>query len=192
MDTKARPSAHDVAGELRRQAPFAGAMQIHKWLYYCQGWHLALTHRLLFSEPIEAWANGPVVGSLWRAEMSGEGRPDPQPLGSDARATVDFVMRRYGRLSAKEMIRLTHNEKPWMDASESDLHDEVISLEAMEKFFMEESLELDQLRTMARAARYGETPQAQALLRELDETMRRPGKEILTGDQLAERYGIAR
>ena len=36
-------SAHDVARELRARRPELKTVQVHKILYYAQGWHLAWT-----------------------------------------------------------------------------------------------------------------------------------------------------
>jgi uncharacterized phage-associated protein len=113
-------SAHDVARELRRRLPGVGVLKVHKLLYYAQGWHLTRFGRPLFAERIDAWVNGPVVVDLWRDEKRERGRPRPLELGGDDQATVDYVVGRYGRFTGKELIRLTHNEGPWRDVSESD------------------------------------------------------------------------
>lgn len=129
-------SAHDVARELRRRLPGAGIVKIHKLLYYCQGWHLAWTGAPLFSEEVEAWANGPVVADLWHDEDKSRSAPLATDLPEDALGTVGYVVSRYGRLSGKELIRLTHGERPWLDVSESDAwHSPVISHEALGDFF---------------------------------------------------------
>ena len=99
----------------------SGDVKIHKLLYYCQGWHLARTGEPLFAEPIEAWLNGPVVAELWRDEKRAH-RPSPAALALDAesRHTVEIVVARYGDLTGKQLIRLTHDEPPWRDASERE------------------------------------------------------------------------
>jgi uncharacterized phage-associated protein len=113
-------SAHDVARELRKRVPHAGDVQTHKWLYYCQGWHLAWTGEPLFREDVEAWINGPVVAELWADEKHGRGKPDPQPIRGDGLAVIEYVVSRYGRFSGKELIRKTHLEDPWRDVAESE------------------------------------------------------------------------
>jgi len=129
-------SAHDVAREVRRRLPSAGAVKIHKLLYYCQEWHLAWTGAPLFGQEIEAWANGPVVADLWHDEDKAREAPPPADLPEDALETVGYVVSRYGRLSGKELIRLTHGERPWLDVSESDAwRSPVISHEALAQFF---------------------------------------------------------
>lgn len=53
-----------IAAILDRLGPVeVGKLQ--KLLYYAQGWHLAVTDRRLFAEDLEAWAEGPVIRSVW-------------------------------------------------------------------------------------------------------------------------------
>lgn len=109
-------SAHDVARELSYRLSDLGAVKAHKLLYYCQGWFLAWTGKRLFSERLEAWDNGPVVADLWHDLRRGRALPAPQALDEEAHVVIDFVVSRYGRLSARELIDLTHAESPWTNA----------------------------------------------------------------------------
>jgi uncharacterized phage-associated protein len=68
-------SAHDVAAVLRDRLPGLPVKKLHKLLYYCQGHHLAAFDEPLFAETISAWDMGPVVGSLWSRENSGDRPP---------------------------------------------------------------------------------------------------------------------
>jgi uncharacterized phage-associated protein len=113
-------SAHDVARELRGRLPGIGVVKLHKLLYYVQGWHLATTGDPLFREPIQAWANGPVVADVWADEKHGRGRPPERPLHGSAAMVLDYVVERYGGLSGRDLIQLTHREGPWLDVSESE------------------------------------------------------------------------
>lgn len=114
-------SAHDVAAELRRRFTYdPGVVKIHKLLYYAQGWHLTWVGEPLFHERIEAWANGPVVADLWHDEKRDRPRPTSQALTGAQLATVDYILDRYGRYTARELIRRTHDEDPWRNASEAD------------------------------------------------------------------------
>jgi uncharacterized phage-associated protein len=114
-------SAHDVAAELRRRFDRdPGVVKVHKLLYYVQGWHLAWAGEPLFRERIEAWANGPVVADLWHDEKKERARPTGRALAGPHLATIDYVMDRYGRYSGKDLIRRTHDEDPWREASEAD------------------------------------------------------------------------
>ncbi len=116
----ALPSAHDVADELRRRHAGVGDVKLHKLLYYVQGWHLAATGTPAFREDVEAWANGPVVADLWADLKHDRPRPAPRAVPTATLVVVDYVTRRYGSRSGKELIRQTHAEDPWRDVSESD------------------------------------------------------------------------
>ncbi len=109
-------SAHDVARELRYRLPALGTLKQHKLCYYAQGWHLAWTGEPLFRERIEAWENGPVVADLWHDEAKARPVPVPESLDEKALMAIDFVVSRYGRLSGRELVQLTHAEAPWEDA----------------------------------------------------------------------------
>lgn len=114
-------SAHDVAAELRQRFNHdPGVVKIHKLLYYAQGWHLTWAGEPLFRERIEAWANGPVVAALWHDEKKDRPRPESRELVGAQLATIDYVVERYGRHTAKDLIRRTHDEDPWREASEAD------------------------------------------------------------------------
>lgn len=135
----AEVSAHDVARELRRRLRGAGDVKIHKLLYYCQGWHAAWTGQPLFTERIEAWVNGPVVAELWRDEKHDRPRPSPQKISEKGLETIDFVVGRYGQFTGKTLIRATHLEDPWRDASEIEdswaTRDPEITVDALRAWF---------------------------------------------------------
>ncbi|WP_307850044.1 MULTISPECIES: type II toxin-antitoxin system antitoxin SocA domain-containing protein [unclassified Saccharopolyspora] len=53
------------------------AMKLQKLVYYSQAWHLVWDERPLFDEPVQAWANGPVVPDLTPAAPGWCTRPPP-------------------------------------------------------------------------------------------------------------------
>jgi uncharacterized phage-associated protein len=115
----------NVAAYILQKCGPMTAMKLQKLVYYSQAWHLVWTEEPLFSNRIEAWANGPVVRELYRqhkgrfvlegpAAITG----DPTMLTESERATVDAVLRSYGDKSAHWLSELTHNEDPWRLARE--------------------------------------------------------------------------
>lgn len=108
-------SAHDVAAVLRARLPGLPVVKLHKLLYYCQGHHLAVFSRPLFSDTVSAWDMGPVVGSLWFAEKHGERAPATE-LDEAVMNTVGYVISRYGALSGTDLMHLSHSEDPWRRA----------------------------------------------------------------------------
>ncbi len=112
-------SAHDVAQQLRCRLPGLGTKKLHKLLYYCQGHHLATFGMPLFHDTISAWDMGPVVGQLWHDENRGtEIEAVTNALSESELNTVGYVVSHYGGLSGYELQRLTHTERPWIQANE--------------------------------------------------------------------------
>ena len=113
--------ADDVAAYiLERRAPLT-AMKLQKLLYYSHAWHLVWDEEPLFPESIEAWANGPVVPTIYerhRGQFRLESWPwgKPADLRQNERETVDTVLSVYGDLAAHELSNMTHREPPWRDA----------------------------------------------------------------------------
>jgi uncharacterized phage-associated protein len=114
-------NVHDVAAYiLSRRSPMT-AMKLQKLVYYCQAWSLVWDDAPLFSERIEAWANGPVVRELYeqhrgafRLKQLRLGNPDA--LSGTERETVDAVLGFYGDKPSQWLSDLTHQEAPWRDA----------------------------------------------------------------------------
>lgn len=109
-------SAHDVAAVLRARQPGVPVKKLHKLLYYCQGHHLAACSEPLFTESVMAWDMGPVVGSLWFSERSGELPPPAEELTEAQLNTIGYVVSRYGALTGRDLENLTHSEPPWRTA----------------------------------------------------------------------------
>jgi uncharacterized phage-associated protein len=116
-------SAHDVAAYILREHGVVSAMKLQKLVYYSQAWSLVWDDRALFREPIEAWANGPVVRELYdrhrgRFELREWPWGNADVLDAEARETVDAVLGYYGPRNAQWLSDLTHHEAPWREARE--------------------------------------------------------------------------
>jgi uncharacterized phage-associated protein len=109
-------SVHTVAAEFRSRQPAMGVVKMHKLLYLGQGHHLAAFDRPLFAETISAWDNGPVVGELWYREDRRLEAPPLTVLGEAELNTIGYVMSRYGALTGRDLVHLTHSEDPWRRA----------------------------------------------------------------------------
>ena len=116
-----RISVLDVAAYIILKLGAMPAMKLQKLVYYCQAWSLVWDDKPLFKERIEAWANGPVVRTLYNlhrgdysvARVSG-GRS--RRLNAEQRETVDAVLKFYGKKNSQWLSNLTHMERPWQDA----------------------------------------------------------------------------
>ena len=66
IEPKEKPvRAIDVAVYILNSLGSCTSMKLHKLLYYCQAWSLVWDEAPLFSDRIEAWANGPVVKDVF-------------------------------------------------------------------------------------------------------------------------------
>jgi uncharacterized phage-associated protein len=137
-------SVHDVAAYILAQCGNISTMKLHKLVYYCQAWSLVWDERPLFAERIEAWASGPVVPALFKHHkgtyaVSTWSLGDPRNLDSDARDTVDAVIRAYGKKKAQWLVDLTHKERPWREARagvpDGDPSNNTVSLDAMLEYY---------------------------------------------------------
>jgi uncharacterized phage-associated protein len=111
---------HDVAALIVREHGPTTAMKLQKLCYYAQAWSLAWGRGALFADPIEAWANGPVVRALWEehrgAHTVSTTPGDPGALSREEVDTIRSVMTFYGHRDAEWLSELSHREAPWMEA----------------------------------------------------------------------------
>ena len=104
-------------------------LKMQKLVYYAYVWYLVKTKQKLFDEPIEAWPMGPVTPSLYSELKQYGSAPIPEEfLGGQKELDVVFdklkgqqellrkVYEKYDSLTAFELVMLTHNEKPWLEA----------------------------------------------------------------------------
>jgi len=135
----------DVADYILNRAGSMSAMKLQKLVYYCQVWSLVWTESPLFSDEIEAWANGPVVRALYdkhrghfrisKGFFCGEiGR-----LSRDQRDVINRVLEFYNPKDPQWLSNLTHLESPWKDARKGlqpgERSNRVISKEAILEYY---------------------------------------------------------
>lgn len=103
--------AIDVSAYLQQRG-FYGAWLVQKLAYYCQAWSMVWDGAPLFSEEFEAWRDGPVCQEI----RNGCSLGDPHRLSPQQRATVEAVLKFYGRKPTDWLVELTHREPPWCGA----------------------------------------------------------------------------
>lgn len=137
----------DVAAYILRATGRLEAMKLQKLVFYSQAHSLARHDRPLFSDPIQAWRNGPVAPALYAyhrqqywvvgAEVPG----NPDALSADDTAVVTSVLARFRKYSAKQLSDMTHSESPWLKAREGYADDENSEVEisqlSMRDFYRE-------------------------------------------------------
>lgn len=147
------PSAHAVAQYFLHLAAKAEestpvtASQLHRLVYYAQGWCLATRERPLIDGPIHAGPQGPLAKDIVAAFSAGD-RPvatseaavDGSLSGED-RGIIESVWLGYGQYSAWRLREMTMRERPWKDAREatSQATDDLPLIEptVMRSFFRE-------------------------------------------------------
>jgi len=112
-------TALDVAGYIQATAdvPRHDTKKLQKLVYFSQAWALGWTGRPIFADEFQAWPDGPVVSSLFGFQRH-EYVP-PAPEGSIDQATkeiIDSVIEHYGHLNHQQLIDLTHEHTPWVEA----------------------------------------------------------------------------
>lgn len=137
-------SAHDVAAYILSKLGEMTAMKLQKLVYYAQAWSLVWDEEPLFFEQIEAWANGPVVPTLYEThrgqfKVSQWPEGDPRKLSATQRETIDAVLDYYGPKTSQWLSDLTHAETPWKEArgtlGPGERGNKVISHATMHEFY---------------------------------------------------------
>ena len=114
-------TVHDVAAAILEHTGPLDTFKLEKLVYYSQAWHLVWDDDVLFPEPIEEWAGGPVVRALYelhrgRYSVSDWPAGDARELTASEIETVAVVVDAYGKLSGRQLSQLTHGETPWRNA----------------------------------------------------------------------------
>lgn len=113
----------DVAKYITESMGEISAMKLQKLMYYSQAWNLVWEEEPLFTNDFQAWANGPVLPSLYArhrgqfkvdATLFADG--DSNALTAEQRANIDKVLGFYGEQTAQWLSNLTHQENPWLHA----------------------------------------------------------------------------
>jgi uncharacterized phage-associated protein len=128
-------------------------LRLQKLMYYAQAWHLALHDKPLMDVDFQAWIHGPVISHVYgEYKKFGSGpivlanpdesetMPEP-PLAEKVKEHLRDVLESYGDLSAWSLEKLTHSERPWVEARGSLPIDapckNAISRETMRSFYKE-------------------------------------------------------
>ena len=119
-------SVHDVAAYVlsKFDQPIS-TMKLQKLVYLAQGWHLGLRDKPLFTEQLQAWANGPVCPDLFAKHRGDYAVKEWQwgnarRLLASERIVVDAVIKNYGGLSGLELSELSHlRGTPWQATRDS-------------------------------------------------------------------------
>lgn len=113
----------DVAKYITERTGEVSAMKLQKLMYYAQAWSLVWEEERLFTDDFQAWANGPVLPTLYarhrgmfKVDASLFAEASSDNLTDAERGNIDKVLAFYGDKTAQWLSNLTHQENPWLHA----------------------------------------------------------------------------
>lgn len=111
-------SVLDVATYILMEMGEIPTMKLHKLVYYSQAWSLVWDGKPLFTEQIEAWANGPVIRKLYdyhqgQYVIASIAIGNIDVFNQEQKITIDAIIKYYGDKSSQWLMDLTMMENPW-------------------------------------------------------------------------------
>ena len=102
-------------------------LMLQKLLYFIQGVYSALYGSPIFEEDCRAWIHGPVYPEVYDLFRDFKYNPiddarfallegTEDVLTDDEKRVIDLVVNTFGMYGGKVLEKITHNEKPWMEA----------------------------------------------------------------------------
>jgi uncharacterized phage-associated protein len=138
-------SVLDVAAYILKKSGSMTTWKLQKLVYYSQAWTLAWDDKPLFSQEIQAWADGPVCPYLYEEHrgkytINREGIAGSlKNLDSEQKSNIDLVLDAYAEKSGLYLSQLTHQENPWKEARKGLKSDErgskIISRKSMAQYY---------------------------------------------------------
>lgn len=125
-------------------------LRVLKLVYYAQGFYLGLYGKPLFSGDIEAWEYGPVVLDVRRHLITYGAKPiplieKPSEVAIQDQQIIQFLERiwhYFGGYTAGQLVDMTHQEEPWIEAYYRNRGGHMISQEIMKTYFSSRAGEL--------------------------------------------------
>lgn len=125
-------------------------LKMQKLAYYAQGVHLAMFDKPLFDEQIMAWEYGPVVESIYHEFKKFGAKAIEYDLensqldifSKEQREMLEDVYNTFGQFSAWRLKDMTHQEKPWKEATKNGkVKNVAIPQENMKAYFKTQLIE---------------------------------------------------
>ncbi|MBU7455664.1 Panacea domain-containing protein [Leuconostoc fallax] len=123
-------------------------MRLHKFLYYAQGYFLAIYDEQLFDDKIVAYTHGPLVLGLFEKysgtkdieiadDLTEKVADDYHDVSSneDAFNVLEYVYDKYNNLTTGQLRNQTHKEDPWKNHESNLSMNEKILPKEMQDYF---------------------------------------------------------
>lgn len=111
----------------RRNKNSLTPLKLQKVLYLAQGWSYVWDNVAAFNDDFYAWQYGPVNEKVYEA-FKKYGRSEiPEEEGisklidGNVEETLEAVWLEYGKMTAYDLVELTHRQKPWKYAYARDI-----------------------------------------------------------------------
>ena len=123
-------------------------LKLQKLLYYSYVWWLVIKNKRLFSENIEAWEYGPVVRAQYTRLKKYDNKTiklqeletDLEQIPLEIKQHLEMIWDKYGKYEAHYLVDKTHQEKPWLDAFNSNDKKKIITDEMIKDYYKIEML----------------------------------------------------
>ena len=99
-------------------------LKLQKILYFVEAFSLIKNNKSAFKEKILAWQYGPVIKEVYDTYKINKNNPiisKEKPLiNEEMTLIIDKVWELFGGLSASKLVDITHSQRPWIDAFNSN------------------------------------------------------------------------
>ncbi len=122
LKSSSSDTVQDVAAAVLQHSKRMSTMRLQKFLYVCQGWHLAWDDEVLFDAPILAYASGPVVQEVYDNHREIFMLKAPWEFGDASRLpvnkleSIEAVLKAYDGWSGRDLAFYTRSQQPWISA----------------------------------------------------------------------------
>lgn len=107
-------------------------LALQKLLYYSQGFYKSFFGNFLFKADCEAWVHGPVYNEIYyKYKFFGSKNIEQyldydisEILDEDKKNLLDVIIKCFGFYNGKALEKMTHYERPWLDAIRGMMIDE--------------------------------------------------------------------
>lgn len=122
-------------------------LALQKLLYYAQGFYKTFFGEFLFNDDCEAWAHGPVYRKIYDKYRAYTYNFIEQYidfeiediLNEDKKTLLDVIIKSFGYYNGKALEKMTHYEKPWLEARKgvqiNEKSENIIDKKKIEDYF---------------------------------------------------------
>ncbi len=153
-------------------------LKLQKMLYYAQSMSLAVYGKKLFDDKLIAWKYGPVVPNVYQTyKVCGKNDievADAVTFEDDIVVLLEYVYEQFGKFTAIELMKKTHNEKPYKtiykEGEDNEMPDKLLK-ENFKKEYLKD-VDIDTPERRKQYLQYAETSYINSLpqMKNIDDT----------------------